>query len=203
MPSRKRLQVYWNPFAERENDPNVDLSLRQTEGDFRRKWNCRIVAKAPNFLAGVKPYEILLIDGHGNGGVNLFSRENPPAESLSVAAIALMIQLGKLPTNHVLIKLLGCRGYLCAQALAQVLRPQYPNIIVGGYTHPVIHGIANRAEFVLPDLTMVSNWTGSQYVRWYDAHGNAAIKPQRPTFVHYQDHEAYDPDYPTCDLVPS
>jgi hypothetical protein len=179
---KKRKQVYWNPLGE-EADQVVVLNGQYYLG----KPNCRAVwFDQVGFLSGLGTDEMLMIDGHSNGLPKLSATAKGDGFSVDYKNLALWIKdYGNLPSGHLLIKLIGCETFFCAQMLSGELAPHYPNIVVGGYLHSVVHGMgAKNRAFILGGVNKF-NTTGSGYVKWYQ-NGKPCEKPDLPKYD-YQD----------------
>jgi hypothetical protein len=176
---KKRKQYYWNPFG-----VGADTTLDTNGAYFRQKSNCTVVfMDGGGFLGSVPDDAVLLIDGHG-GGLPKISDKANNGNSYDYKTIAYWIkEWGHLPATHLLIKFVGCQTSFCAQCLAKELGTTHKNLVVGGYTHSVVHGTGTRA-FILTggEKLGVRNTTNSGFVKWYGIDGKETKKLDLPKY---------------------
>lgn len=203
MPRWATVRVYWNPFG-----ASGDQTLQNSKKDYLAKSNTRAVADGvPTNLSGVRPYEILLIEGHGaEGQTQIAANENGSGARISAVDLAMYIDQSSLPKEHVLIKMTACYGEAFASELAYWLGLMRPdsNPVVGGYTRKVVYGMGKRV-LIVPDPRKHDRFEehfhkeegNGEFIVWYDKNRNKVVKPVLKKFAFYGPQETqYDPAFP-------
>lgn len=160
-----------------------DPTITNATDKYRGKANCRVIETAqlgPHALAFMHASETLLVHGHGNYGLRTLSnRDRNATEVRTMTEIGAWLRALSLPAGHIRIKLLGCETQPAAQDLARDLGPDFPNVVVGGYTKSIYIGAGNRSMFVRDGEQWARpNTTNSGVVWWYDATGRSVAKPR-------------------------